>query len=231
MEDSGRFHVQSGSKHVASYNRKPRKSLIKIVRAPLPDPVNSHTNETAAHSRYGGTGTSGSRRLQLICAKGMRTVVSFSRLAGGNFQETSLLAEPRTLSAFDAVLHLGWSTLPLTSEEEPGSGAGDRPAPLERHFGCLRSRPAPAASGFLFVGGSLRKHDCFRHRRNALPPPWEICARQADGGRGHSHSVHAIIAACGAASCGSQMSLVRPPVRQDRKESFLAFAARSMTKR
>ena len=52
--------------------------------------------------------------------QGDADIVSFSRLAGGNFQETSLLAEPRTLSAFDAVLHLGWSTLPLTSEEEPG---------------------------------------------------------------------------------------------------------------
>ena len=122
--------------------------------------------------------------------QGDAEVVSFSRLAGGNFQETSLLTEPRTLSAFDAVLHLGWSTLPLTSEEEPGSEqATDLPL-LQGHFGGLCSRPAPAASGFLFVGGSLRKHDRFRHRRNALPPRREICPRQADGGRGHSHSVH-----------------------------------------
>ena len=47
-------------------------------------------------------------------------VVSFSRSAGDNFQEISLLTEPRTLADFDAILHLGWSTVPLTSEERPG---------------------------------------------------------------------------------------------------------------
>ena len=48
-------------------------------------------------------------------------VVSFSRSAGDSFEEISHLTEPRTLADFDAVLHLGWSTLPLTSEETPGS--------------------------------------------------------------------------------------------------------------
>ena len=47
-------------------------------------------------------------------------VVSFSRSPGDNFQEISLLTEPRTLADFDAILHLGWSTVPLTSEERPG---------------------------------------------------------------------------------------------------------------
>lgn len=48
-------------------------------------------------------------------------VVSFSRSAGDNFQKFSLLAEPRMLADFDAVLHLGWSTVPLTAEERPGT--------------------------------------------------------------------------------------------------------------
>jgi UDP-glucose 4-epimerase len=53
--------------------------------------------------------------------EGNSEVVSFSRSAGDNFQEIAHLTEPRTLANFDAVLHLGWSTLPLTSEERPGS--------------------------------------------------------------------------------------------------------------
>ena len=47
-------------------------------------------------------------------------VVHFSRSAGGDFQDISLLTNPRTLEGFDTVLHLGWSTVPLTSEERPG---------------------------------------------------------------------------------------------------------------
>lgn len=47
-------------------------------------------------------------------------VVSFSRSAGDGSQSTTLLTQPRTLATFDVVLHLGWSTVPLTSEERPG---------------------------------------------------------------------------------------------------------------
>jgi nucleoside-diphosphate-sugar epimerase len=47
-------------------------------------------------------------------------VVSFSRSAGDGFRCTSLLAQSRTLADFDVILHLGWSTVPLTSEERPG---------------------------------------------------------------------------------------------------------------
>ena len=47
-------------------------------------------------------------------------VVSFSRTPGEGYASASLLSQPRTLASFDAVLHLGWSTVPLTSEERPG---------------------------------------------------------------------------------------------------------------
>jgi nucleoside-diphosphate-sugar epimerase len=47
-------------------------------------------------------------------------VASFSRSPGEDFRQISLLAEPGTLADFDAVLHLGWSTVPWTSEERPG---------------------------------------------------------------------------------------------------------------
>jgi UDP-glucose 4-epimerase len=47
-------------------------------------------------------------------------VVSFSRSAGEGFQSASLLTQPRRLADFDVLLHLGWSTVPLTSEQRPG---------------------------------------------------------------------------------------------------------------
>ena len=53
--------------------------------------------------------------------EGNSEAVSFSRSAGDDFQDVAHLTEPSTLADFDAVLHLGWSTLPLTSEERPGS--------------------------------------------------------------------------------------------------------------
>jgi UDP-glucose 4-epimerase len=68
--------------------------------------------------------TGGRGRLAPYVAAHLREVdsevVSFSRAPGDNFQEISLLTEPRTLADFDAILHLGWSTVPLTSEERPG---------------------------------------------------------------------------------------------------------------
>lgn len=47
-------------------------------------------------------------------------VVLFSRNAGEGFRSMASLAVPEVLGEFDAVLHLGWSTVPLVSEENPG---------------------------------------------------------------------------------------------------------------
>ena len=46
--------------------------------------------------------------------------VLFSRNSDGSFRDASLLAHPEELCLFDAVLHLGWSTVPLVAEENPG---------------------------------------------------------------------------------------------------------------
>ncbi len=48
-------------------------------------------------------------------------VVCFSRSAGDGFEPIALLTKPRTLAKFDAILHLGWSTVPFTSEQRAGS--------------------------------------------------------------------------------------------------------------
>jgi UDP-glucose 4-epimerase len=71
-------------------------------------------------------------------------VVTFSRRVGDGFQSTSLLTEPRALAAFDVVLHLGWSTVPLTSEDMPGvEGITDLPLLQELLDACVSSRRPP----------------------------------------------------------------------------------------
>lgn len=47
-------------------------------------------------------------------------VVLFSRKGDGNFRDVSSLARPEVLRTYDVVLHLGWSTVPMVSEENPG---------------------------------------------------------------------------------------------------------------
>lgn len=71
-------------------------------------------------------------------------VVTFSRKAGDGFQCTSLLTEPDALAGFDVVLHLGWSTVPLTSEEMPGvEGIIDLPLLQELLDSCVSTRRPP----------------------------------------------------------------------------------------
>lgn len=54
-----------------------------------------------------------------LAARG-HTVVTFSRTAGDGHRTVAELCRSETFAYFDAVLHLGWSTVPLVSEENPG---------------------------------------------------------------------------------------------------------------
>ena len=57
---------------------------------------------------------------RLICAKGIRkSCPSHDRLEI-IFEQITLLVRTPTLADLDAILHMGWSTVPLTSEERPG---------------------------------------------------------------------------------------------------------------
>lgn len=47
-------------------------------------------------------------------------IQTFSRVAGDGHRAIAELTEPAVLREFDAVLHLGWSSVPLVSEENPG---------------------------------------------------------------------------------------------------------------
>jgi UDP-glucose 4-epimerase len=48
-------------------------------------------------------------------------VVLFSRQVSGPYRDLEELRKPDVLASFDVVLHLGWSTVPLVSEEKPGT--------------------------------------------------------------------------------------------------------------
>jgi UDP-glucose 4-epimerase len=47
-------------------------------------------------------------------------VTGFSRRGGEGFSPLDALTDPAVLAGFDAVLHLGWSSVPLVSEQNPG---------------------------------------------------------------------------------------------------------------
>jgi UDP-glucose 4-epimerase len=92
--------------------------------------------------------TGGRGRLAPFVAAHLRSwqaeVVTFSRKAGDGFECTSVLTEPRALAAFDVVLHLGWSTVPLTSEDMPGvEGITDLPVLQELLDSCVSTRRPP----------------------------------------------------------------------------------------
>ena len=92
--------------------------------------------------------TGGRGRLAPFVAAHLREigseVASFSRSAGDDFRQISLLTEPRTLADFDAILHLGWSTVPLTSEERPGvEEATDLPLLRDMLEACAAVRHPP----------------------------------------------------------------------------------------
>jgi UDP-glucose 4-epimerase len=92
--------------------------------------------------------TGGRGRLAPLVADRLRSghseVICFSRSAGDNFRPITLLFEPSTLANFDAILHMGWSTVPLTSEERPGiEQTTDLPLLQEMLDACAAVRCPP----------------------------------------------------------------------------------------
>ncbi len=82
-------------------------------------------------------------------------VTLFSRGGGEGFHELARLEAG--LAAQDAVLHLAWSTLPATSEQNPGAErAHDLPA-LEKTLQAIAALPAAQRPQFVFFssGGAV----------------------------------------------------------------------------
>ena len=81
-----------------------------------------HVQTTESVHRVAITGGRG--RLAQLIASFLRgrgyEVVLFSRTEGEGFQQLADLLDPTILSRFTLILHTAWSTLPFTSEEDPG---------------------------------------------------------------------------------------------------------------
>ncbi len=76
--------------------------------------------------------TGGRGRLAPLLAADLKAhgaeVVLFSRTEDEGFEKIERLTSPLNVSDFDAILHLGWSTVPFTSEQNPGQeSANDLP--------------------------------------------------------------------------------------------------------
>ncbi len=74
-----------------------------------------------------------------VAGRGGREVAPFSRTPDSSRRELAALADPAVLAEFDAVLHLGWSSVPLLSEQNPGMEERE-------DFGFLRALAAAAAA-------------------------------------------------------------------------------------
>src|SRR5260221_13155352 len=99
----------------------------------------------------GGRGRLAPFVIDYFCATGWE-VVSFSRSTGDDFRQVSILAEPRTVADFDAILHLAWSTVPLTSEATPGlEEATDLPL-LQDMLDACEAVPRPPHLVFFSTG-------------------------------------------------------------------------------
>lgn len=84
-------------------------------------------------------------------------VLLFSRAGAPRFRALDDLLEPAALATASAVLHLAWSTLPLTSEQQPGhEQAHDLPW-LARLLDALAATPADRRPHFVFfsTGGAV----------------------------------------------------------------------------
>ncbi|MFZ4115595.1 MAG: NAD-dependent epimerase/dehydratase family protein [Chthoniobacterales bacterium] len=68
--------------------------------------------------------TGGRGRLAQLAAAFLRSVgydvVLFSRTGGEGFQRLNDLLDPVVMATFDVVIHAAWSTVPFTSEHNPG---------------------------------------------------------------------------------------------------------------
>ena len=86
---------------------------------------------------------------QRICAKVDSEVVSFSRSAGDDFQEISLLTETPDACGFRRHSAPWLEHGAIDFRGKAGLGTDDRPAPVTGHFECLCRRRTPTTSCFL----------------------------------------------------------------------------------
>ena len=105
--------------------------------------------------------TGGRGRLASLIAEHFRAptydVALFSRHGGGGFQPLAGLTAPGTLEDVGALLHLAWSTLPATSEREPGAEERQDLPALKNLLEAIVASPKSKRPHFVFFssGGAV----------------------------------------------------------------------------
>ena len=87
--------------------------------------LSQNTTSSFVSSEKGRIAITGGRgRLARLAAAFLRDlgydVILFSRISGEGFQRLESLCDPSVMGAFAAIFHFAWSTVPLTSEADPG---------------------------------------------------------------------------------------------------------------
>jgi UDP-glucose 4-epimerase len=105
--------------------------------------------------------TGGRGRLAALIADHFRApahdVSLYSRGGGAGFRHLDELAQPAALAQADTLLHLAWSTLPATSEQNPGSELKNDLPLLEKLLQACVALPAKQRPHFIFFssGGAV----------------------------------------------------------------------------
>ena len=105
--------------------------------------------------------TGGRGRLATIVAAHLRSrglqVELYSRTAGEGFNDLALLIDGKAVAPHDAVLHMAWSTLPMTSEQNPGREHAEDFPLLERLLGAVNAPGTGTKPHLVFFssGGSV----------------------------------------------------------------------------
>ncbi|MBI2517718.1 MAG: NAD-dependent epimerase/dehydratase family protein [Opitutae bacterium] len=103
----------------------------------------------------------GRGRLAALIAEHFRTagheVALYSRQPAPGYHDLAKLIGPDALSAATAVLHLAWSTLPATAEQNPGAEQTHDLPLLEKLLATLAALPAERRPHFVFFssGGAV----------------------------------------------------------------------------
>lgn len=188
--------------------------------------------DAALHSRRifltGGRGSLAGVLAADLRAAGAQ-VTSFSRTAGGGHRALDELADPAVLGDADALLHLAWSTVPLTAEQNPGeeerhdlpllrrllAGMGRLPAGLRPHLIFF-------SSGGTVYGNALGGRP---HRED------DPCAPIGRHGRGKLAGERALVEAAGAAELPWTILRVSNPygfpVPPERRQGIIPVAIRA----
>lgn len=175
--------------------------------------------------------TGGRGRLASLIADHLRApafhVTRFSRQAGAGLRALDELPEPATLAAAEVVLHLAWSTLPASSQAQPGSEEKHDLPYLARLLDALAATPAARRPLLVFfsTGGAVYGNAPGRPSREG-----DACAPVGNYGRAKLAAEHLLLDR--AARDGLASTILRIsnpygyPVPKSRQQGLIPHALR-----